>query len=458
MIRSAGSALRWLRGHVIGAYLALDRVRQDGGVLDRAIAPLQRRRATFFCDPGDPHSYLLAQKLPALAALHGLETDLIVVSPAAAEVRPGGAQHDAWAMRDALLLSRWYELDFPADPVLPPPALVARVQAVLMRPRAAGAQLAAMRALGDALWRGDADRLHALEAELGAVPAGEVAGRLRAGDTLLRVHGHYQGSMLRYRGIWYWGVDRLAHLEARLRRGGGPKDHAGPGDHVGRDTWPDSELVPMRPVSERPPVTGHVAGRVAGRVDGLIAYVSVRSPYSYIGLVRAARIAEEQGVTLDVRPLLPLRMRGVAVPRVKELYIARDASREAARHGVPFGRICDPLGPGVERCMAVFSYAAGEGKAVAYLCSVGSAVWAEGLDLTSDRDLATVVERAGLDWGRARAALADTSWRELTARHRAELDALGLWGVPSFCLGELAVWGQDRLPILEDILRRQPRA
>lgn len=431
-----GPALRRLRGSVIGAYLALDRARQDGGVLDRVVAPLQRRRATFFCDPGDPHSYLLAQKLPALQARHGLASDLIVVSPAAAEVRPGGTQHDPWAMRDALLLSRWYEVEFPADPVLPPPALVARAQAVLMRPREAGAQLAAMRALGDALWRGDADRLDALEAALGSVPASEVPGRLRAGDALLRAHGHYQGSMVRYRGVWYWGVDRLAHLEARLRRAGG-------------DARPGGSLMPMRPAGERPAVTG--------RADRLICYFSMRSPYSYIGLVRAARIAAEQGVTLDVRPLLPLRMRGVFVPRVKELYIARDASREAARHGIPFGRICDPLGAGVERCMAVLTYARAAGRDVEYLCSAGRGSWAEALDLTSDGDLAAVVERAGLDWGRARAALADTSWRELTSRHRAELDAAGLWGVPSFCLGELAVWGQDRLPIIEDILRRQPR-
>jgi 2-hydroxychromene-2-carboxylate isomerase len=429
-----GRALRRLRGNVIGAYLALDRARQAGGMLDRVAAPLQRRRATFFCDPGDPYSYLMAQKLPALHARHGLESDLIVVSPAAAEVRPGGAQHDAWAMRDAGLLSRWYEIEFPADPVLPPPALVARAQAVLMRPREAGAQLAAMRALGDSLWRGDAAGVDALEAELGSVPASEVAGRLRAGDALLRAYGHYQGSMLRYRGSWYWGVDRLAHLEARLGR-------------AGRDDGAGGALVPMRPVSERPAVTG--------RVDTLICYFSVRSPYSYIGLVRAARIAAEQGVTLDVRPLLPLRMRGVTVPRVKELYIARDASREAARYGIPFGRVCDPLGTGVERCMAVFSYAREEGRGVEYLCSAARGVWAEALDLTRDRDLARVVERAGLDWGRARAALADESWRELTSRHRAELEAVGLWGVPSFCLGELAVWGQDRLPIIEDILRRQ---
>ena len=441
-----GRVRRRLRGNVISAYLALDRARQDGGVVDRAAAPLQRRRAMFFCDASDPYSYLMAQKLPALQARHGLEVDLVVVSPAAPAVRPGGAQHDAYAMRDAALLSRWYEVAFPADPVLPPPALVARAQAVLMRPRDAVAQLAAMRALGEALWRGDAAGVDALEVELGAVPGSEVAGRLRAGNALLRTFGHYQGSMLRYRGIWYWGVDRLAHLDARLSRAGGDP-RLGRASGGGRA---DGALMSMRPVSALPAVTT--------RADRLICYCSVRSPYSYIGLVRAARIAAEQGVVLDVRPVLPLRMRGVAVPRVKELYIARDASREAARHGIPFGRICDPLGAGVERSMAVFSYAREAGRGAAFLCAVGRAVWADALDLTGDRDLARVVESAGLDWGRARAALVDTSWRELTARHRDELDDVGLWGVPSFCLGDLAVWGQDRLPIIEDILRRQPRA
>src|SRR5690606_7291870 len=34
-----------------------------------------------------------------------------------------------------------------------------------------------------------------------------------------RVHamGHYQGGMLRYEGEWYWGLDRLPLLVARLR-------------------------------------------------------------------------------------------------------------------------------------------------------------------------------------------------------------------------------------------------
>jgi hypothetical protein len=35
---------------------------------------------------------------------------------------------------------------------------------------------------------------------------------------------------------------------------------------------------------------------------------------------------------------------------------------------------------------------------------------------------------------------------------------IGLWGVPSFRVGDLALWGQDRLDILADRLRRHVAA
>ena len=437
MIRSFGKhVVRRLEGLAIGAYLDVSRMRESGSLIDRVATPLQRRHATFFFDPGDPYGYLLVQKLPALQTRYGLESELVVVSPPRAEVRPGAEQNDVYAMRDARLLSQHYDLSFPSDPVLPPPGLVAQAQAVLLRPRSASAQLAAARAIGDALWRGDATMLAALDAELGSVSARDVPGFLRVNDSILRDRGHYQGGMLRYRGVWYWGVDRLCHLEARLRR-------------EGRDTEPGTgDLLAMRPSTLRP--------AVRERAETLICYVSVRSPYSYIGLERAAQLTLGHAVDLDVRPVLPMRMLGVPVPRVTELYIARDAAREATRHGVPFGRICDPLGAGVERTMAVYVHAREQGRAVEYMRSVLRAVWAEGHDMASDRGLAHAVESAGMSWRRARTALADPRWREVVSGHRAELDALGLWGVPSFQLGTLAVWGQDRVPILEDILHRQP--
>jgi 2-hydroxychromene-2-carboxylate isomerase len=46
------------------------------------------------------------------------------------------------------------------------------------------------------------------------------------------------------------------------------------------------------------------------------------------------------------------------------------------------------------------------------------------------------------------AALQDNVWRLTAEANRVEMLNLGLWGVPSFKLGDTAVWGQDRLEAL----------
>ena len=50
-----------------------------------------------------------------------------------------------------------------------------------------------------------------------------------------------------------------------------------------------------------------------------------------------------------------MAMRGQPLPLAKRLYILRDAKREADRLGLPFGKIHDPLGEGVWRCLTIAS-------------------------------------------------------------------------------------------------------
>jgi 2-hydroxychromene-2-carboxylate isomerase len=40
----------------------------------------------------------------------------------------------------------------------------------------------------------------------------------------------------------------------------------------------------------------------------------------------------------------------------------------------------------------------------------------------------------------------------------ADLDGAGLWGVPCWRIGDHVTWGQDRLPMLADRLRRHVAA
>jgi 2-hydroxychromene-2-carboxylate isomerase len=81
------------------------------------------------------------------------------------------------------------------------------------------------------------------------------------------------------------------------------------------------------------------------------------------------------------------------------------------------------------------------------------AVWSQGVDAGTDNGLRSIVEEAGLSWRLARPLIGTEGWREQAEANRKELTALGLWGVPCFRFEDTAVWGQDRLWVIEDAIR-----
>ena len=60
------------------------------------------------------------------------------------------------------------------------------------------------------------------------------------------------------------------------------------------------------------------------------------------------------------------------------------------------------------------------------------------------RSMWTVTERVGLFWPEVKASLAKEGWRETVQVNRDTMTNAGVWGVPAFKMGELALWGQDR--------------
>ena len=182
-------------------------------------------------------------------------------------------------------------------------------------------------------------------------------------------------------------------------------------------------------------------------------FYSFRSPYSYLAAPRAFALPERFDVDLVFRGVIPMAMRGEAVPRAKRLHTLRDAAREARRLGMPFGRIHDPIGRGALRCLAVSEHAIAAGRAREFVLAAGRAIWSEAVDVSRDDGLQLVCGRAGLRWDECAAAARN---EELLARVQAntdELVALGHWGVPVFVFGDELFWGQDRIEDLERTLR-----
>ena len=182
-------------------------------------------------------------------------------------------------------------------------------------------------------------------------------------------------------------------------------------------------------------------------------FFSFRSPYSYLAAPRAFDLPRRYDVELVYRGIRPMAMRGQPLPLAKRLYILRDAKREADRLGMPFGKIHDPLGEGVWRCLTVAEHAAHVGKLRTFVLAASRGIWGEGVDVLRDAPLRRLCERIGLQWVYCKAAIANMEYRERIERNTARLAELGQWGVPVFTFEAEAYWGQDRIEDLEYALR-----
>jgi 2-hydroxychromene-2-carboxylate isomerase len=184
-------------------------------------------------------------------------------------------------------------------------------------------------------------------------------------------------------------------------------------------------------------------------------FFSFRSPYSYLAAPRAFALADAYDAEVVFRGVIPMAMRGQSVPRAKSLHTLRDVAREADRLGMPFGRIHDPIGAGAIRCLLVAEHALDVGREREFVLAASRAIWGEAVDVSRDRGLRGVCERAGLAWSDCVRALDDPALRARVEANTTALAGLGHWGVPVFVLDGELFWGQDRIEDVEALLTRR---
>ena len=349
----------------------------------------------FFHQTDDPYSQLLAQAIPQLQARYSVSVLQHLVSAPDDSAVPEREKLKAYSQLDAQRLAAQYALRWPAS----------------------------------------------AEAPHTPKPSQE---SLLASHRLRKKWGHYLSGMIYYEGEWYWGIDRLHHLESRLA-------------DLGLCTLTQNHRQQrIAPLFETPQyqALNHVPEGTS--ID---FYFSLRSPYSTICVAKLFTWAQQNGVQVNLKYVLPMVMRGLPVPVEKRKYISLDAAREAHVQKVAFGRLNDPVGKPTERGLALIPFAQMNQLAEAYIQSFMQGVWSEGLDAGTNAHLKIIVERAGLNWAAAKDILQnkanDTHWRSVAEQNRQALSALGLWGVPSFRFEETAVWGQDRFWVIEKAMRAQ---
>ena len=424
----------WLMPAISQRLLSRERLLQRRAKAERVrVHSGARHLLHYFHQVDDPYSALTATVLPHLLARYDIDIQAHVVGLPSDNAAPEREKLIAYSRRDAQLLAGHWGLEFHDSGRQPAAPAVQHVTARLVAAAEAGSFVAVAGALSAALWSGT---FNDAAAAAGLPPPASILAHQRAADALRQRLGHYLGATFYYAGEWYWGVDRLHHLEQRLQALGAQKDGV------------DDLLFPPVPDLQTP--------RLLREPEPIDFYFSLRSPYSAIVAKRVFELGRLTSAPVRLRYVLPMVMRGLPVPSEKRSYISQDAAREAHVRGIPFGRLNDPVGRPAERGLALIPFAEQSGKAQAYVLSFMHSVWAEGIDAGSERGLRQIVERAGLDWAQASAALKNDAWRAVAEQNRAELFALGLWGVPSFRLRDVAVWGQDRLwAIEEELLKGQ---
>lgn len=404
-------------------------------------------RVTLWLRADDPYAYLLLQALPGFLAQFPVELRLRTLRGSEPDTTPEPGLLARHAETDAIRLAHWHGLEFPVSPALQAGQLACaeRLLVALERDHADDAHETALAVLR-ALWCQDAASLDALAGVFSGttLSADELDRHFAANREEQRELRHYGSAMLHYAGEWYWGLDRLDHLAERLQQlGVGSICQRWSGDIDGHFLINEPEqLAPIRSLGA-----------------SLDFYFSFRSPYSYLALRRVRDLAEHYGLALELKPVLPMVMRGLPVPDIKRLYILQDAKREADRLGIPFGRICDPVGAGVENCMALCARARANGRErdLDFAEAAARAIWSAGADMSQPAVVKRIAASAGLKPGEVTDALDDTGWRRDAEHNRQALAGVGLWGVPGLVLRQnehihCVTWGQDRLWVIEDVL------
>lgn len=423
--------LRWLTSRVMTRL-------SNPARLEKKRAMLEKKRVKaglphvieYFHQVDDGYSHLAAQVLNQLAARYDIQLVCHLVSASVGKNAPEPELLHKLSGYDAFHVAPAYGLEFPEHTQTPQDPLLKLASSILAAQNTADfVQHAAD--VGQALWAGDASALQALAQQYGAASDEHMAEKIATGNARREALKHYSGAMFYYGEEWYWGVDRLYHLEQRL---------AG----LGVDKQAGQAMLIPRPAID----VGET--KDTGSLT-LEVYPSLRSPYTAISFDRAVQLAKDTGVKLVVRPVLPMVMRGVPATRQKGMYIFGDAAREAHAAGTPYGNFYDPIGEPVRRCYSLYPWACEQGKGNELLSSFLSCAFAEGVNTNKDKGLKRVVEKAGLNWQQAKPLIGQPGWESLLEENRLAMYEAGLWGVPSFRLLDqngkqlLALWGQDRL-------------
>lgn len=399
------------------------------------------RQVHVFLALDDPYSFLLLQVMPGFKIRFDLKLTYHLIHNRQPDMFPEPERWRYWAIDDAQALAEIYQLDLPNT--YPSLQIIQQCQ----KRWCLHSNISTAQALDifQEAWHTHADS-NTLQHPPEINPPTDTPAAISQSEKTLKSLKGYLPATIFYAGDTYWGIDRLEHLELRLI-----KKTAGQNALTERSSLSthQSKIEFNRHYAQ---FCQHSPESVIDKTTPIVFYFSMRSPYSYLALIRLTQLSEHYQIPLKIKPVLPMIMRGLKVPRNKVRYIFFDTLREAKKYGIPYGKVADPLGKGVINCYALWEWAEQQGKGVLFLNAFSTAVNAEGIRADTQAGLKLICERCELNYDDACLQLTSDSWKKWAKQNQSDLYDAGMWGVPTIQYKNTLVWGQDRIWRIEQAL------
>lgn len=187
------------------------------------------------------------------------------------------------------------------------------------------------------------------------------------------------------------------------------------------------------------------------------------SPTAYLAYTQLPRIAAERGAEIVWRPILlggvhkaSGNTSPITVP-AKGRWMFDDIARWAKRYAVPFRM--NPHFP-INTVALMRGAVAMQMKMpedfMTYVDAVFKATWAEPRNMGDPAEVAAVLKQAGLDAQRIFTLVGEQEIKDKLKANSDDAVARGVFGAPTFFVGNDMFFGQDRLDFVAEALEAKP--
>jgi 2-hydroxychromene-2-carboxylate isomerase len=190
------------------------------------------------------------------------------------------------------------------------------------------------------------------------------------------------------------------------------------------------------------------------RVEFFYDYAST---YSYLAHRKIEALATSHDAELVFKPMVlgfVFKATGNSMPAAipaKAAYMVHDVRRWVRHYGMPF-HMPRVFPVNTIRALRIAVAALEEGTFRAYHHAVMEAYWANDQDIGDGEVLASIATTAGLDGPRIVARAEEPAVKEGLKANTEEAIRRGVFGAPTFFVGDQMFWGNDRMQFVADAL------